>query len=77
MNKKIIIGIAIAAAIIISVITIDALKTTLGDEAVELPGEEATEKVLGVQEGNEGGTSAEANEYGESAAEEAREYGGG
>jgi len=34
MNKKIIIGIAIAAAIIISVITIDALKTTLGDEAV-------------------------------------------
>jgi len=79
MNKKIIIGIAIAAVLIVSIAAIDALKTTLGDEAVELPGEEATEKVLGTQEGNEGGisSSAESNEYGESAAAEANEYGGG
>jgi len=76
MNKKIIAGIAIAAILIVSIAVIDALKTTLGDEAVELPGEEAAEKVLGVQEGNEGGAPA-ANEYGESAEEEARESGGG
>jgi len=68
MNKKIIVGIAIAAILIISIASIDALKTTLGDEAVELPGEETTEKVLNLQEGNEGG---------ESAGEEANEYGGG
>jgi len=68
MNKKIIIGIAIAAVLIVSIGVIDALKTTLGDEAVELPGEEAAEKVLNLQEGNKGGESAE---------EEANEYGGG
>ena len=68
MNKKIIAGIAIAAVIISSIVTIDALKTTLGDEAVELPGEEGAEKVLNLQEGNE---------QGESAADEANEYGGG
>ena len=66
MNKKIIVGIAIAAVLIVSIAAIDALKTTLGDEAVELPGEETAEKVVGVQEGNEGriSSSAEANEYG-------------
>jgi len=68
MNKKIIVGIAIAAILIVSIASIDALKTTLGDEAVELPGEETAEKVLNLQEGNEGGESAE---------EEANEYGGG
>jgi len=69
MNKKIIVGIAIAAVLIVSIGVIDALKTTLGDEAVELPGEESAEKVLNLQE--RGG------EAGESAEEEANEYGGG
>lgn len=67
MNKKIIAGIAIASILIISLGVITALKTTLGDEATELPGEEGMEKTLNLQEGNEQGESAEdeANEYGE------------
>ena len=68
MNKKIIGGIAIAAVLIVSIGVIDALKTTLGDESVELPGEETAEKVLNLQESGEAG---------ESAKEEANEYGGG
>jgi len=68
MNKKIIIGIVIATAIIVSIGTIDALKITLGDEAVELPGEEGMEKTLNLQE---------SNEYGESAVDEANENGDG
>jgi len=68
MNKKIIVGIAITAVIISSIGVIDALKTTLGDEAVELPGEEEMEKTLNLQENNERGESAE---------DEANEYGGG
>jgi len=68
MNKKIIVGIAIAAVLVLSVGVIDTLKTTLGDESVELPGEEGMEKTLNLQE---------SNEYGESAEDEAREYGGG
>ncbi|MFQ5782395.1 MAG: hypothetical protein ACE5GR_05005 [Nitrosopumilus sp.] len=67
MNKKTIVGIAIASVLIASVGVITALKTTLGDEATELPGEEGAEKVLNLQEGNEYGESPEdeANEYGE------------
>jgi len=67
MNKKTIAGISIAVILIASIGVITALKTTLGDEATELPGEEATEKVLNLQENNEYGESAEeeANEYGE------------
>ncbi len=67
MNKKIIAGIAIASILLISVGAITALKTTLGDEATELPGEEGMEKTLNLQESNEHGESAEdeANEYGE------------
>jgi len=68
MNKKIIVGIAITAIIISSIGVIDALKTTLGDESVELPGEEGMEKTLNLQENNERGESAE---------DEANEYGGG
>jgi len=67
MNKKIIVGIAIAAVLVLSIGVIDSLKTTLGDESVELPGEEGMEKTLNIQE---------SNEQGESAADEAREYGG-
>lgn len=67
MNKKIIVGIAIAAVIVSSIGVIDTLKTTLGDETVELPGEEEMEKTLNLQEDNELGEYAEdeANEYGE------------
>ena len=67
MNKKMIVGIAIASIVIASLGVITALKTTLGDEATELPGEEGIEKTLNLQEENELGESAEdeANEYGE------------
>lgn len=68
MNQKMIVGIAIAIVLITSIGVITALKTTLGDTATELPGEEEAEKVLNLQEGNEGGESAD---------EEANEYGGG
>lgn len=68
MNKKMIVGIAITVVIISSIGVIDALKTTLGDESVELPGEEEMEKTLNLQENNERGESAE---------DEANEYGGG
>lgn len=63
-----IVGIAITVVIISSIGVIDALKTTLGDESVELPGEEEMEKTLNLQENNERGESAE---------DEANEYGGG
>ena len=67
MNKKMIVAIAVAAVVIASLGIITALKTTLGDEATELPGEEGMEKTLNLQEENEQGESAqyEANEYGE------------
>jgi len=71
MNKKIIIGIAITAIIISSIGVIDALKTTLGDESIELPGEEGIEKTLNLQE------SGQSSESGESAEDEANERGGG
>lgn len=67
MNKKMITGIAIASVLIASMGVITALKTTMGDQAIELPGEEGAEKILNLQEGNEQVKSAqfEANEYGE------------
>ena len=63
MNKKILIGIAIA--IIIVAIGIVGIKAMLGDESTELPYEEKIEKTLNIQEAPESGESAE---------EEAREY---
>ena len=50
MNKKIIIGIAIA--IIAIAVTVVGLKTILGDKATEVPGEERVEKTLNIQETN-------------------------
>ena len=50
MNKKILVGIAIAV-IAISVAVIGT-KTILGDKALALPGEEHTEKTLNLQETN-------------------------
>lgn len=67
MNKKTITGIVIACVLVASLGVITVLKTTLGDEVTELPGEEEMENTLNLQEGNEQGESAEdeANEYGE------------
>ena len=48
MNKKILVGIAIAV-IAIAVAVVGA-KTILGDKALALPGEEHTEKALNIQE---------------------------
>lgn len=67
MNKKILIGIAIA--IVIAVIGVVSAKSMLGDETTELPFEEQTEKTLNLQEGTEYA------EFGESEADEAMEYG--
>ena len=63
MNKKILIGVAIA--IIIVAVGIVGIKAMLGDEATELPYEEKVEKTLNIQETPESGESAE---------EEAQEY---
>jgi cell division protein YceG involved in septum cleavage len=65
MNKKILVGIAIAV-IIVSVGIIGA-KAMLGDKATELPGEEKVEKTLNIEEGK--GTT----ELGESGENEANE----
>ena len=64
MNKKILVGIAIA--IIIVAVGIVGIKAMLGDESTELPYEEKIEKTLNIQE--------ETAESGESAEEEAQEY---
>ncbi len=63
MNKKILIGIAIA--IIIVAVGIVGIKAMLGDESTELPYEEKVEKTLNIQETPESGESPE---------EEAQEY---
>ena len=63
MNKKILIGIAIA--IIIVAVGIVGIKAMLGDKATELPYEEKVEKTLNIQETPGSGESAEeeASEY--------------
>lgn len=72
MNKKILVGVAIA--IIIVAVGIVGLKAMLGDQATELPYEEKVEKTLNVQEGTpESGESGELGESGESG--EAQESG--
>jgi hypothetical protein len=50
MNKKILVGITIA--IVAIAVTVVGLKTILGDNATELPGEEHAEKTLNLQETN-------------------------
>ena len=60
MNKKILVGVAIAAiAIVISVV---GVKTTLGDRAAEMPGEEGAEKALNFQEGSHATNSSQSGE---------------
>ena len=66
MNKKIPIGVGIAAVII--VVMIVGIKAYFGDSATELPGEEKMEKTLNLQESGEqkeAGESGENNEAGE------------
>ena len=66
MNKKIPIGIGIAAVVI--VVMIVGIKAYFGDSATELPGEEKMEKTLNLQESGEqkeAGESGENNEAGE------------
>ena len=66
MNKKIPIGIGIAALVI--VVMIVGIKAYFGDSATELPGEEKMEKTLNLQESGEqkeAGESGENNEAGE------------
>ena len=66
MNKKIPIGIGIAAMVI--VVMIVGIKAYFGDSATELPGEEKMEKTLNLQESEEqkeAGESGENNEAGE------------
>ena len=57
MNKKLLIGIAIA--IIIASVGIVGAKAMLGDESTELPFEEQTEKSLNIQEGQESSENGE------------------
>ena len=73
MNKKIPIGIGIAA--VVFVVMIVGIKAYFGDSATELPGEEKMEKSLNLQESGEAdktGESGESNEAGE--ANEVGEY---
>ena len=63
MNKKILVGIAIA--IIIVAVGIVGIKAMLGDKATELPYEEKVEKTLNIQEGKETPESGESGESGE------------
>jgi len=65
--KKIII-VRIIAAVIISSGIIIILKTTMGDQATEIPGEEIFKKTLNLQENDQ-------NEYGESESQEKEEHG--
>jgi cell division protein YceG involved in septum cleavage len=65
MNKKILVGIAVA--VIVVAVGIIGAKAMLGDKATELPGEEKVEKTLNIEEGK--GTT----ELGESGENEANE----
>ena len=63
MNKKIPIGIGIAAMVI--VVMIVGIKAYFGDSATELPGEEKMEKTLNLQESGESGEARESGESNE------------
>ena len=63
MNKKIPIGIGIAAMVI--VVMIVGIKAYFGDSATELPGEEKMEKTLNLQESGESGEARESGEANE------------
>ena len=63
MNKKIPIGIGIAAMVI--VVMIVGIKAYFGDSATELPGEEKMENTLNLQESGESGEARESGEANE------------
>ena len=73
MNKKIAIGAGIAVLAI--AIAIVGIKTTLGDKAIGLPGEENTEKTLHLQESNESSPTANTTQTPESSSGESSETG--
>ena len=71
MNKKILVGVAIA--IVAVAVVVVGLKTILGDKATEIPGEENTEKTLNLQETNK--TTSNSTEPAESGSLESKESG--
>ncbi len=76
MNKKIAIGAGIAVLAI--AIAIVGFKTSIGDKALGLPGEESTENVLHLQESNQSSSttnSTATTESGESRSSESTESG--
>lgn len=73
MNKKIVVGVGIAVLTIVIVVV--GFKTTLGDKAMGLPGEENTENALHLQESNGTTSSANITKSGESASTESSESG--
>ncbi|MDE1813530.1 MAG: hypothetical protein KGI05_02590 [Thaumarchaeota archaeon] len=73
MNKKIAIGIGIAVLAIAIVVV--GLKTTLGDKAMGLPGEENTESALHLQESNGNASTANTTKSAESTSAESSESG--
>ncbi|MGI0072322.1 MAG: hypothetical protein ACREA3_00725 [Nitrosotalea sp.] len=77
MNKKIVISAGIAVLVV--AIAIVGIKTTLGDKAIGLPGEENTESALHLQESNESSptanTTAKSTESGEAGSTESGESG--
>ncbi len=76
MNKKIAIGAGIAVLAI--AIAIVGVKTTMGDKALGLPGEESTENALHLQESNQSASTtnaAKTTESGESSSAESSESG--
>ncbi|MDE1832478.1 hypothetical protein [Candidatus Nitrosotalea okcheonensis] len=73
MNKKIAVGVGIAVLTI--VIAVVGFKTTLGDKAMGLPGEENTENALHLQESNGTTSSANTTKSAESASTESSESG--
>ena len=73
MNKKIAIGVGIAVLAIAIVVV--GLKTTLGDKAMGLPGEENTESALHIQESNGTASTANTTKSAESTSTESSESG--
>jgi flagellar basal body-associated protein FliL len=68
MNKKVLIGIAVA--LVIAAVGIIGVKAMLGDAKTEMPYEEQTEKTLNLQESPGATESGETTEAGENEANE-------
>ncbi|HSB84500.1 MAG TPA: hypothetical protein VLD64_08450 [Nitrosarchaeum sp.] len=68
MNKKVLIGIAVA--LVIAAVGIIGVKAMLGDAKTEMPYEEQTEKTLNLQESPGATEPSETTESGENEANE-------